>query len=387
MARQMYIHWRILHWSCRQSCTSTYSEEIGRRSKVRQGTTQHSERYTMESHTTIGISTSLSTTTFARGTTSKHNYRKQRHQQKRNDNYKYKIWKRGSKNRYSRRSEETTYRTTYNDDNKEPNDNFSNRKSTSLIQNTGWYNTWRQCKQEQEGNYTTGSTNKDGRSRRRSKETKNEDQRSESTIARRKTNHNSNVWGSTWGTSRTEATRATHLQQRRIRYRETETRNAERDGIHENTRCVRGNRCYKAHTSTNTRTWSRQHHRVKMGLQIQRRWSTSKDRSKRVHRTHRRPRWCVRKHTTVCSTQDTTGFESRQRLDCTSGWHIHSIPARTGSISRPSTPSSQRVLHKPQHFVEATQSHVRPAQLTKSLAGSPSQGAYRPRSQTTTVGA
>ena len=82
-----------------------------------------------------------------------------------------------------------------------------------------------------------------------------------------------------------------------------------------------------------------------MGLQIQRGWGTSKDCSQRIHRTHRRSGWCVRKHTTVCSTQDTIYYWlwAGQRLDCTSGWHIHSIPTRTGSISRPSstqTPTS-----------------------------------------------
>ena len=61
----------------------------------------------------------------------------------------------------------------------------------------------------------------------------------------------------------------------------------------------------------------------------------------------------VRKHTTVCSTPDTAGFESRQRLDRTSGWHIHSLP--TGIVLRP----PKEYYHQPQHPVETTQSYVR----------------------------
>ena len=195
--------------------------------------------------------------------------------------------------------------------------------------------------------------------------------------------YNSNKWRPTGGTSRTEATRASHLQQRRIRYREVEARNAKRYGIHENT--IRGGRCYKAYTSTKTSTWSRQHHRVKMGLQIQKRWSTSKDRSKRVHRTHRRPRWCVRKYTTLCSAKDTPSTQHGQRMDCTGRWHIYRLLTRTGSKSRLGTQTTKGVLHQSKHPLEATLSNVRPTKQPESMAGALSKSAYRPRPKKTTI--
>ena len=57
--------WWILRRCCRQSGTSTYSEESRRRSKVRQTNARNSERYTVEPFITTWIPTSFSTTTTA----------------------------------------------------------------------------------------------------------------------------------------------------------------------------------------------------------------------------------------------------------------------------------------------------------------------------------
>ena len=253
-------------------------------------------------------------------------------------------------------------------------------------QTSGRPSTWRKCKQEQKAKYNTGSTNETRRDKgKRQYKTKIENQCSYSCIEEWQEDYNSNKWRPTGGTSRTEATRASHLQQWRIRYREVEARNAKGDGIHENTRSVWWDRCYKAYTSTKTRTWSRQHHRVKMGLQIQRRWSTSKDRSKRVHRTHRRPRWCVRKYTTLCSAKDTPSTQHGQRMDCTGRWHIYRLLTRTRSNSRLGTQTTKGVLYQSKHPLEATQSNVRPTKQPERMAGALSKSAYRHRSKKTTI--
>ena len=67
LARKVYVNRWILRRCCKQSGTSTYSEETRRRSEVRQTNVRNSERYTVEPFTTTWIPTSLSTTTTASG--------------------------------------------------------------------------------------------------------------------------------------------------------------------------------------------------------------------------------------------------------------------------------------------------------------------------------
>ena len=136
-----------------------------------------------------------------------------------------------------------------------------------------------------------------------------------------------------------------------------------RKGMHKEMESMRAQkvyeetRRYKAHTTTATRTGPRQHHRVQMGLQIQRGWGTSKDCSQRIHRTHRRSGWCVRKHTTVCSTQDTIYYWLWVRPEVgLYKWVTypqHSYSALAASVQ------AKEFYHKPQHPVEITQSYVR----------------------------
>ena len=59
----MYIHWRVLHWHCRQNCTLTYNQTTSRYKQVRCSIDGHNHWHTMESYTTNWIPASFHTTT------------------------------------------------------------------------------------------------------------------------------------------------------------------------------------------------------------------------------------------------------------------------------------------------------------------------------------
>ena len=323
LAWQMYIYRRVLHWHRRKNCTLTYSQTTCRYKQIRCPIDEHHHWHTMESYTTNGFPASVHTTTNTgpntatspgRAITTGRSGHKQSANISNKAHHRHKCGRHRSKegkDRYSKEAENGTttakhgfniYSNTLNF-NEVGNITNANRFTN---QTSGRSSTWRKCKQKQKTKCNTTSINKTRRNKReRQYKTKNENQCSYSSIEKWQEDYNSNEWRPTRGTSRTKATRAPHLQQWRIRYREIEARNAKRNGINENTRRVRRDRCYKSYTTAKTRAWPQQHHWVKMGLQIKRRWSTSKDRSKRLHRTHRRPRRCVRQYTTFRSATDT----------------------------------------------------------------------------------
>ena len=202
---------------------------------------------------------------------------------------------------------------------------------------------------------------------------KDEDQCNPGDYKERWDNHHDNMWRPTRSKIRKNSTRANGPQHRGTWQEENNRRHEAWGWTNEETRCL----LWGEHQGSHTRTTSN-NHRIKMGVERQRRQSKSKNSGKRIHWTNRRLRRNLRKHTNILQTSYPSHNGNGQTMDSQSRWHFSSISTCQCCNKRFVHVAPTRVLQwLLANSMETPQSNVRTKELTISMAKSPSANPTR----------
>ena len=370
LARQRYNDKRVNHWHLRQDHKNKNNQKTNWAREMRQTIDGHHQCATMDtSDTNRSITTSnVDTSKYNKCGTASNN-------RDTNNSWNNTATNTNSRSKYIASSADN-YIATAADNCWPTNGNStkeSNKKTTTANakeRTTRWDYT-RQWTKATKDNRAAAANTKTWASR--TTDNKDEDKCNSGDYKESWNNHHYNMWGWTRSRTRKDSTGTNGPQHRRTWQEENNRRNEAWGRTNEETRCLLGGKHQWSHTRTTS-----DNHRIKMGVERQRRQSKSKNSSKRIHWTNWRCRHKLCKHTNFLHTSYPSYNGNGQTMDSQSRWHFSSIPTCQCSNKRFVHAAPTRVLQWLLANSMATpQSNVWTKKFTISMAKSPSTNPTR----------